>query len=411
MERVKILGAGLAGSEAALQLLDADIPVEIYDCKPNKLLPAYSIGDFCELVCNNSLGNLSNNSPLNLLLSELISLKSRILSLAEECRVGDVTTLSVDRVLFSNKVTETLKKKGAIIITEEISTIPDGYSPIIIATGPLTSVALAQNIAERYGLTSYAFSDASCPIIVGASIDYSSPYLKIVDDGLVAIDIPEKAFSEFYQCLLTTEKLENHIADKGDSFIQCHSLERLAHQNKETLLKVRFTPDHYNSPTLLLRRESALHDAFIMVGCTTGLSYRKQREIFSLLPALQNVKFVRYGRQHRNTFFKTPGSVDEFFQIKNQPNSVFLIGQLSGLDGYAPAIMSGLVSAQRIIRGKNMKKPPCNTMIGKLSKYVSDTSVIDYQPMCASFSLFSTQNIDEIQKISRKLIAEYIEQR
>jgi methylenetetrahydrofolate--tRNA-(uracil-5-)-methyltransferase len=399
----------LAGSEAALQLLNAGIPVEIYDLKPNILLPAYTIDSYCELICNNSLGNINTLTPLGLLLAELDILGSRVLKIARNCIVDDSSTLSVDRVIFSQSITHELKKKGAKFIIGEVTSLPDDSTTTIISTGPLTSASLALDIANRYNISNYTFYDASCPIVEGASIDLASPYLRKISNDLLAINITDDIFQIFVNRLQDLKEWEEHLPkEKGDAFVQCHSLEKLSKQSSELLRTIRFSSEGYESPTLLLRRESSLRDAFILVGCMTGLGHKEQKEVFSLLPALNNIKFICYGRQHRNTFFKTPGILDEFFRIKNQKNDIFLIGQLSGLDGYAPAIASGFVAAQRIIKGIKMASLPRGTMMGELARYVSDTSVIDYQPMCASFALFDEQNKEKIQTTALQLISEYL---
>lgn len=409
MKNVKIIGAGLAGSEAALQLLDAGIPVEIYDMKPTTLLPIYTIDGFCELVCNNSFGNLNTQTPLGLLLAELDLLGSRVLAIAKSCMVDDSTTLSVDRAIFSQSITKELRKRGAQFNIGEVTSVPNDSSAIIISTGPLTSASLAFDIANRFNITNYTFYDASCPIIEGTSIDFTNAHLKRISDDLLAINIGEDNFSPFACMLQASEAWDGHIPeDKSCNFVQCHSLEQLAKQSVDMLYATRFSPNGYTPPTLIMRRETSLRDAFILVGCMTGLGHKEQKEVFSLLPSLENIKFIRYGRQHRNTFFQTPEVLDNFFRIKKQKKDFFLIGQLSGLDGYAPAIASGFVAAQRIIKGERISSLPRNTMIGELARYVSDTAVVDYQPMCASFSLFKEQNKENIRTTALQLISEYL---
>jgi methylenetetrahydrofolate--tRNA-(uracil-5-)-methyltransferase len=409
MNNVKIIGAGLAGCEAALQLLGSGYEVEIYDMKPITLLSAYTIKGFCELVCNNSFGSLSTLTPLGLLLTELELLGSRVLAIAKCYMMNDSATLSVDRVAFSESITAELKIRGAKFITEEVTSVPMSSSPVIISTGPLTSSALTFDIANRYNLVNYTFCDASCPIIEGASIDFNSPQIHQISDDLFAISIPDREFTTFFKALKSAPEWIEHIgAGKGESFVQCHTLEKLARQNINALRFTRFSTEGCKTPTLLLRRETALRDSFILVGCMTGLGHKEQKKVFSLLPALANVRFVRYGRQHRNTFFQAPQKLDEYFCIKNQKGSVFLIGQLSGLDGYAPAIASGLIAARRITEGENMLPLPRDTMIGELAHFVSDASVVDYQPMCASFSLFNESSKEIIRTNALSLINEYV---
>jgi len=410
MNSVRIIGAGLAGCEAALQLLDADFSVEIFEAKPKKLLPAYQLDTYCELICNNSLGNMNKLSPLGLLLSELEYLDSRVLDIAKKNMLKDTNAFSVDKKSFSRDVTSELKKKGAKFFCEKLEKIPDDDTPLIIATGPLTPKELMADIAKQCNLVNYTFSDATSPVIDGSSIQYDDLHLQKLSNDLLVLNISDNEFDMFFNILINSESNKDHSIDKGNDFIQCQSLERLAKQGKTFLVSKRFTYDGMAVPSLLLRRETALNDAFILVGCTTALGHKDQHSLFSTLPALQKVKFIRYGRQHRNSYFKTPGVLDSFFQVKNKEKEIFIIGQLSGLDGYAPAIASGYVAARKIIRKDNMRVFPCETMIGALSRYVADTNVVDYQPMCASFSLLPKNNLDVTKKHSLQLLSAYINQ-
>lgn len=386
MEPAKIIGGGLAGCEAALQLSSAGYAVELIDVKPSRLLPAYQLKFYCELICNNSLGNINNQTPLGLLLAELDFLDSRLLAIAKECTVNDTRTISVDRQLFAERVTKVLYESGVACKNEYIQKLPSTDSPLLIATGALTNEVLAGEISQKYNLPNYYLLDASCPIVDGTSIDFSNHQLSQVSKDLFALRIPRVKFESFYEILRNSSLQPNHNIDFCDVLVQCKSLETIAKEGIEKLLSERFLPEGYNQATLLLRRESGLRNAFILVGCTTGLDHNAQRELFALLPAFGNIRFFRYGCQHRNTYFSTPGFVDSFFKIKNITTDVYLIGQLSGLDGYAPAIASGYVAAQHILNPKR-KELPIDTMIGALSGYVSNVNIVDYQPMCASFSL------------------------
>jgi len=410
MNCVKILGAGLAGSEAALQLLHAGIPVEIYDIKPKKLLPVYQKDTYCELVCNNSLGSLSLSTPLGLLLSELEFLNSRVIGIAKKSMLKDTNTLSVDKTLFSNNVTSELKARGAKFHCECVQQIPDGHEPLIIATGPLTSKKLVTNIANQYNLKNYTFSDASSPVIDGSSIQYNDRQLQKLSDDLFVLNIPNDVFNTFFNSLLSLKSNNHHSIDHSSKLFQCQTLEYIAKQGKTSLISSRFTYNGNDKPVLLLRRETALRDAFILVGCTTALRHKEQLALFSMLPTLQNVKFIKYGRQHRNTFFRTPGILNPFFQVKTQKREIYIVGQLSGLDGYAPAIASGYIAARKIINKEKMKELPHETMIGALAKYVSDVNVVDYQPMCASFSLLQKNKQDIIKEDSLQSLSAYLNQ-
>jgi len=411
MNSVKIIGAGLAGCEAALQLLYAGISVEIFDAKPRKLLPAYQMDTYCELVCNNSLGNINKLSPLGLLLSELEYLGSHVISIAKKSMLKDTNAFSVDKTSFSLNVTSELKEKGAKFYCESIDRIPDDDNPLIVATGPLTPEELMTDIAKQCNLQNYSFFDASSPVIDGSSIQYNDRHLQKMSNDLFVLNISDDEFDMFFNVLVKSKNNNNHSIDKSNNLIQCQSLESIAKRGKTLLISSRFTYDDTAIPALLLRRETALSDAFILVGCTTALGHKEQLSLFSTLPALQKVKFIRYGRQHRNSYFKTPGTLNSFFQVKNRKREIFIIGQLSGLDGYAPAIASGYIAARKIISKDKMREFPCETMIGSLSRYVADTNVVDYQPMCASFSLLQQNNQDITKEHSLQLLSAYLNQR
>jgi len=411
MNSVKIIGAGLAGCEAAFQLLNAGISVEIFDAKPKKMLPAYHLDTYCELVCNNSLGNINKLSPLGLLLSELEYLGSHVIGIAQKNMLKDTNALSVDKTSFSLNVTSELKKKGAKFYCENVDKIPDDDTPLIIATGPLTSEELMTDIAKQCNLHNYTFSDASSPVIDGLSIQYDDSHLKKLSNDLFALNISNDEFDIFFNTLVNSENNNNHLVDVSNDFIQCQSLESLAKQGKTFVISNRFTYDGMTVPTLLLRRETALSDAFILVGCTTALGHKEQISLFSKLPALRKVKFIRYGRQHRNSYFRTPGVLNSFFQVKNKNRDIFIIGQLSGLDGYAPAIASGYIVARKIISKDKMRELPFETMIGALSRYVANIDVVDYQPMCASFSLLPRNNLNITKDYSLQLLSAYLNQK
>lgn len=406
MDSVKIIGGGLAGCEAALQLSNAGIHVELIDMKPQKLLPAYQLKSYCELICNNSLGSVNSGTPLGLLLAELDFIGSYLLSIAKKSMVKDDKTISMDKLGFSMNVTTALRKAGVSFTNAQVVKLPETNSPVIIATGALTDQILTDEISKKCNLPYYTFVDTSSPVIKGTSIDFENQHFIKASNDLFALNIPFDTYSKFYMYLQNTCSNSIHEIESYDTFIQCKSLEKIAKQGIEKLTKERFSHDGYNQPTLLLRRESGLRDAFILVGCTTGLGHKEQRTLFSLLPAFKNIKFIRYGRQHRNTYFKMPGNINSFFKILNTNSDVYIIGQLSGLDGYAPAIASGYIAAQHIINPlKN--KLPIDTMIGALSQYVTDTNIVDYQPMCASFSLLPNSDISTIKERSINALADW----
>lgn len=390
MNNVSIIGAGLAGCEAALQLADRGFHVTLYDSKPQKLLEVYKLLTYAELVCNNSIGNLSSQTPLGLLLQELKTLGSKMISIAESCCLDDPTFLAVDKKAFSQSVTKALFESHVTIVNEYVTQVPeDDY--IIIATGPLTDAALIQNLSALYGIEEYHFSDASSPIVDINTIDLNIKNAKKITEDLYAVSIPPLIFESFYEELVAQDKQNiKHDVDESIDFEKCQSIERLASVGIYELFVQRFCHQYFNTPCILLRRENALENGFILVGCMTALRHSAQLSAFSLLPGFKECKFIKYGRIHRNTFFNAPKVLNEFFQIKG--TNTFIAGQLSGVDGYAPSIASGLVSALRILHGDAMPSLPQNTMIGGLTHYISNINVTDFQPMCASFSIMKCKH-------------------
>ena len=395
---VSIIGAGLAGCEAALQLSSMNYKVNLYDSKPERLLTIYNLPTYAELVCNNSMGAIGKKYPLGVLALELKCLGSKLINIAEKNKLDDEKFLSVDRKAFSKDVTNCLKKNGVNIINKHICNIPeDDY--VIIATGPLTDEKIISFLQKKYNIEKAHFSDASCAIVDINSIDIENSLVTKISNDVYLVSFPKKLFEIFCNELVFQNKLNSvHSIDKSFDFEKCQSIESLAQNGTDVLYKTRFKHDYFDGPCLMLRRECALNDGFIMVGCTTTLGHAAQKKIFSIIPGFKNCRIIKYGRMHRNTYFDSPKTLNHFFQINN--TNTFIIGQLSGIDGYLPAIASGLVASIKIIYGKSSPKFPKDTMIGGLANYISNNEVSDFQPMCASFSLLenSYYNIDSILK-------------
>lgn len=388
---VTIIGAGLAGCEAALLLSRHGFQVDLYDSKPNKLLPVYELSSYAELVCNNSLGLMRSDTPLGLLRYELTYLNSELVNLAERCRVSDEKYFAIDKKAFSNEVTDALHKNGVLIHNEIVESLPN-LRPLIVATGPLTGNKLVDDIITRFKIHGYHFVDASSPIVDITSVNLKDSNIIKLSDDLYGVIISDSIFKNFEFELANAKICEEHDSDSTIvRFEKSHSIEHLAKNNKDSL-KSRFTHPYFNGMLLLLRREAALTNGFILVGCMTAILYPEQKRIFSILPGFKNCKFIKYGRMHRNTYFDSPQFLDNFY--KTQKDEVYIVGQLSGVDGYLPAISSGYVAAHRIINGKDALCFPRNTMIGALANYVSNKDVTDFQPMCASFSLLPEKNVD-----------------
>lgn len=397
MNDVTIIGAGLSGCEAALQLADFGYNVSLYDLKPKELIEPYKLTSYAELVCNNSIGNVSEKSPLGILLKELKLFSSKILEVVEKCYIDDPAFLAVDKKLFSQLVTEELYKKKVKIISKHIDSLPFDDN-VIIATGPLTDEFLISDLTSRFGIEIFHFSDSSSPVVDIKTVDLNDDCVLKVTNDLYAISISTQEFQLFYEELVQwANQNVVHRIDRSINFEKCQSIEQLAKVGIDELYLQRFMHEYTDQPCLLLRRESGLEDGFILVGCMTTLSHSSQLSVFSKIPCLKKCKLLKYGRMHRNTFIDAPKYLNEFFQIKG--TNTFVVGQLSGVDGYAPAVASGMVAAMRIIYGEALPPVPTNTMIGGLARYVSNSKVIDFQPMCASFALIDKSDQDIAETI------------
>lgn len=402
-QKISIIGAGLSGCEAALQLSDNGYDVTLYDEKPDRLLSAYSYSTFAELVCNNAISPIDTTKPLGLLVAELKIMGSKLIKIADTCRLRDQDYFAVDKELFSKTVTNALVSSGINIISESVSCLPQS-DIVIIASGPLTNDSIVNEISKKFNIEGFHFYDASSPIVDITSLDVNnSNYLKISDD-LYAVRISDENYRVFSDKLIKCNTSNKHKENR--SFDKCLSLEELAALNKDKLKETRFKHPCLDGICLLLRREKGLANGFIMVGCMTTLNHPDQKEVFSCLPGFRDFKMVKYGRMHRNTFFQSPKVLDSFFKIRNE--DIYIIGQLSGIDGYAPAIASGLIAAYRIIYGEKMMPFPKNTIMGGLANYVSNPEVVDFQPMCASFSLLENQDDTDFLLSSQISLNDYI---
>lgn len=391
MNNVTIIGAGLAGCEAALQLASYGYSVCLYDLKPIELIEPYTFTTYGELVCNNSIGSIDEGTPIGLLLRELKLFGSKLLEIAERCRVDDPTFFAVDKRLFSQLITKELYKNKIKVINKRIDSLPHDDN-VIVATGPLTDGLLISDLSSRFGIETFHFSDSSSPVVDIRTVDLNNNVQKITDD-LYAVSISIQDFQSFYEELLKKSNQNIiHSIDKNICYEKCQSIEQLAQIGKEELYLQRFKQDYSDKPCLLLRRENGLENGFILVGCMTTLRHSAQLSVFSRISCLKKCKFLKYGRMHRNTFLDAPRFMNEFFQIKG--TNIFIVGQLSGVDGYAPAMASGMVAAMRIIYGDTMPPVPTSTMIGGLAHYISNEEVVDFQPMCASFALMDKINKD-----------------
>ena len=403
MNKVTLIGAGLAGCEAAYQLSRRGIPVRLIDSKPEKLSPAHHSDKLCEIVCSNSFKANRVNSAAGLLKEEMRTLGSLLLQCADKCAVPAGGALAVDRELFSSMVTDAILADPLIeVVHEEIARIPD-EGVVIVATGPLTHEALARDIAAKYG-ESLRFFDAAAPIVSAESVDmerafFESRYGKGGGEDYLNCPMNKEEYEAFHEALVTAERAPVHEFDVMNPKVYegCMPIEVMAQRGRDT---VRFGPmkpvglrdprtGHRPWAVLQLRKENADGTMYNLVGFQTNLKFGEQKRVFSMIPALHNAEFMRYGVMHRNTFIDSPRILDSDYSDKEN-KSRFFAGQLTGVEGYMESASSGLIcgiNAARLVQGLDTVTLPATTMIGALSRYISDPYVSDFQPMGANFGI------------------------
>ena len=408
---VKVIGAGLAGCEAAWQLANRDIDVELYEMKPHKMTPAHHSTDFAELVCSNSLRGDRLENAVGLLKEELRRCGSLILSCAEETRVEAGGCLAVDRGGFSELVTQKIRSHPRIrVISEEVTQIPEG--PVIIATGPLTSDALSEAISKYFGETGYLhFFDAAAPLVAAESIDmnlawWQSRYDRGTPDYInCALD--REQYEAFVKELTTAEEAEVHGFEDKNVFEGCMPVEVMARRGFDTLRYGPLKPVGLVDPStgkepyavVQLRQDNAAKSVFNLVGFQTHLKFGEQKRVFSMIPALHNAEFVRYGVMHQNTFLQSPKLLDRYYADRRNPMVAFA-GQMTGVEGYVESTASGYLAAVAMaakVQGRNIPDFPKTTAIGALGLYISDESIENFQPMNINFSI-----IQPLEKRIRK---------
>lgn len=397
---VNVIGAGLAGCEAAYQLAKRGIKVKLYEMKPKKFSPAHSDENLAEIVCSNSFKSNLKTNACGLLKEELRMLGSLLIRVADEVRVPAGQALAVDRELFSKKVTEEIEKNENIeIIREEVTKInEDEYT--IIATGPLTSDILYEEIQKLIKEDSLHFYDAAAPIIEKDSINmniafYGDRYGK-GDSSYINLPMNESEYKDFYNNLINAEVVTLHDFEKREIFEGCMPVEVMAKRGEDTLRYGPLKPVGFTDPRtgkrpyaiVQLRQDNAVGTLYNMVGFQTNLKYGEQKRVFSKIPGLENAEFVKYGVMHRNTFINSTKLLDETYCMKNKEN-IYFAGQITGVEGYVESIASGLVSAINLankIQGKEKLIFDKENMIGALSKYIS-TENDKFQPMNANFGI------------------------
>jgi methylenetetrahydrofolate--tRNA-(uracil-5-)-methyltransferase len=402
MESVIVIGAGLAGCEAAWQLAQRGVSVELHEMKPAKQTPAHHSADFAELVCSNSLRSDQLENAVGLLKEELRRCGSLILSCADETRVEAGGALAVDREGFSRRVTEQIKGHPQITVVEgEVTSIPP-EGQVLLASGPLTSDPLADAIAGLFPESKYLnFFDAAAPLVAFDSVDmdqawFASRYDKGTADYInCALD--QAQYAAFWRELTQAQEAPVHGFEDKNVFEGCMPVEVMARRGEDTLrygpLKPRglIDPKTGREPyaVVQLRRDNREGSIYNLVGFQTHLKWPEQKRVFSMIPALHDAQFVRYGVMHRNTYLDSPRLLDRYYRVKGQERLTFA-GQITGVEGYVESTASGFLAAVELAR-RLQGKPPVNfpkeTAMGALALYISDESVADFQPMNINFGI------------------------
>ena len=399
---VKVIGAGLAGSEAAWQLAQRGYEVTLYEMKPHKMTPAHHTEDFAELVCSNSLRGDRLENAVGLLKEELRRCGSLILSCADATRVEAGGCLAVDRSGFSRMVTEKIRSHpGITVVSEEVTRVPQG--PVIVATGPLTSEPMSRAIGEYFGQDYLHFFDAAAPLVTAESIDmnlawWQSRYDRGTPD-YINCALNREEYEAFVRELTTAQEAEVHGFEDKNVFEGCMPVEVMARRGFDTLRFGPLKPVGLRDPrtgsepyaVVQLRQDNAEKTVFNMVGFQTHLKFGEQKRVFSMIPALREAEFVRYGVMHRNTFLQSPKLLDRFYADRRDPMVAFA-GQMTGVEGYVESTASGFLAAVAMAARLSGKEPPDfprETAIGALGLYVSDRTVENFQPMNVNFSIIS----------------------
>ena len=400
-EKVIVIGGGLAGVEAAWQVANAGYEVDLYEMKPVKYSPAHHMAGLAELVCSNSLKAKRLESAAGLLKAEMRIFGSVCMECADIAEVPAGGALAVDRDIFSQLITEKIENHPKInVIHEEVTQIPEGN--VIVAAGPLASDSLSDDIAKFCG-DGLHFFDAAAPIVTQESIDMDSAftasrYERGGESDYINCPMNKEEYENFYDALVNAESADLHSFDKRkDVYEGCMPIEVMASRGKDTM---RFGPlkpvglrdpktGHRPWAVLQLRKENSAGSMFNLVGFQTNLKFPEQKRVFSMIPALKNADFVRYGVMHRNTFIESPRLLNGDFSFRTRDN-LFFAGQITGVEGYMESASSGIMAGLNMVRklqGKETLVLPETSMIGALSRYISDESVKNFQPMGANFGV------------------------
>lgn len=402
MENITVIGAGLAGCEAAWQAANRGVKVDLYEMKPVKYSPAHKYSGFAELVCSNSLKASRLASAAGLLKEEMFSLGSLIVQCARKTSVAAGGALAVDREKFSDMITEKIKSHENITVhTGEITEIPK-EGVVVIATGPLTSDGFAENIKKALGSEYLSFHDAAAPIVAFDSLDMDKVFFAARydrgDDDYINCPMNQEEYEAFYNELVNAESVELKEFEKNMTVYEgCMPVEVMAKRGAGTL---RFGPlkpvglrdprtGHRPWAVVQLRRENADGTLYNMVGFQTNLKFPEQKRVFSMIPGLENAQFMRYGVMHRNTFIDSPRLLDATNALRSD-RRIFFAGQMTGVEGYIESAASGIVSginAVNTVKNRELTVLPKDTMIGALLNYISDENVVNFQPMGSNMGI------------------------
>ena len=402
MEPVIVIGAGLAGSEAAWQLARRGIPVELREMKPHKMSPAHHTEYFGELVCSNSLRSDQLENAVGLLKEELRRCGSLIMECADSHRVEAGGALAVDRHAFAAAITEKIRNHPNITVVEgEVTEIPPEGN-VIIATGPLTSEALSEQIAKLFPDSKYLnFFDAAAPLVTFESIDMDSAWFASRYDrgtpDYINCPLTEEEYDAFWKELTCAQEAEVHGFEDAGVFEGCMPVEVMARRGRDTLCYGPLKPVGLKDPktgkepfaVVQLRKDNAQGSIYNIVGFQTHLRWPEQKRVFSMIPALKNAEYIRYGVMHRNTFLDSPRLLDRYYRVKGNERIMFA-GQITGVEGYVESTASGCLAAMELshrLAGKDPVNFPKETAIGAMTLYISDQSVVNFQPMNVNFGL------------------------
>ena len=423
---IRIIGAGLAGCEAAWQCARRGVEVELYEMRPMRSTPAHQTDKFAELVCSNSLKSESENTAPWLLKEEMRRVGSLLIRIAQETAVPAGHALAVDRDMFATRVTEAICSEPRIrILRQEVTSIDEDDGLTVVATGPLTSDALSQEIARLSGSDHLFFYDSISPIVEADSIDQSRVYFAARYGKGTAdyINCPftKDEYDRFYEALIAAQSVEGHDWEKLNYFEGCLPIEEIARRGRDTLRFGPMKPVGLDDPrtgkwpyaVVQLRRENLRADSYNLVGFQNHLKFGEQARVLRLIPGLENAKFLRYGQIHRNTYINAPSLLAPLLNMKRHPN-VFFAGQISGVEGYTESIATGMLAgmhAARIAQGLPAVAPPRETALGSLVHYLCNAEAKSFQPANITFDLLpqldeATRRRVRDKKVRHKMVCE-----